>query len=186
MVNDHGPTMAEKRSLRELLASRDPEATTPFVLEHYAWALGRARARGGAQHAEDIVQDVFRELLERPPKGLETAGARAVITVMISDHVIARYHKAKKMLVGPLWSDLLGSASNLSTLARRERVFQEVVSAMQRLQTMHRALLEMRYFEGLRPVDIARQMSLTDAAVRGQLFRAMGCLREELGLSAGR
>lgn len=184
MVNDYLPIMDDENLLHEVLSGADPKTRKRFVLEHWNWSVRRAMARG-APEPEDIVQDVFLDILDNPRRVSKDVKVRAVLSVMISDRIIELHRAKKRMPIRELYADLLRGHTDLSSLARRERLTLEVLDAMKRLQTMHRAMLEMRYFDGLRPAEIARQMSLTDAAVRGLLFRGLGSLREELGL-AGR
>ncbi|EDM77438.1 hypothetical protein PPSIR1_38024 [Plesiocystis pacifica SIR-1] len=160
----------------------DQAAMEAFFRRHYRWALGYARRRGAGEDAADIVHDVFADLFERPPNGLGKVADRAVLAVMISDRVKWAWRKATRARKVPLLSDLLGPGTDLSALARRRRLGREVVEAMARLGTTQRRLLEQRFFEDVRAVDIAAQTGRTAAAVRAAVFRAQASLRMELGL----
>jgi RNA polymerase sigma factor (sigma-70 family) len=62
----------------------------------------------------------------------------------------------------------------------REEMARIVRSAMDRLESKERAVLEAKYIEELSANDIARQMNTTEKAVYSLLYRAKISLRREL------
>jgi len=62
----------------------------------------------------------------------------------------------------------------------RQEMTEIVRSALSRLESKEKAVLEARYIEELSAADIARQMNMTEKAVYSLLYRAKISLRREL------
>jgi RNA polymerase sigma-70 factor (ECF subfamily) len=62
----------------------------------------------------------------------------------------------------------------------REETLAAVRSALSRLESKEQAVLRAKYIEGLSARDIAQQMSITEKAAHGLLYRARNSLRQEL------
>lgn len=181
MINDYSPTMDVEVTLAELLA--DSEGRGRFMAAHHGWAIRRARRYASRQDAEDIVQEVFAGLIEAPPEGVPAGKARAFLSVLIYRRAVDLHRRRARAPFVALVLDGVAEGTGLSTVARRARVFEEIQEAIRRLQTLPRTIIELRYFEGLSSVEIAARLSMTDAAVRSILFRAMGAIRQELGIA---
>ena len=85
---------------------------------------------------------------------------------------ISRYFKA--MDTKPLPDEVL----------ERQEMAMIVRSALCRLESKEKAVLEAKYIEELSAIDIARQMNVTEKAVYSLLYRAKISLRRELELLA--
>ncbi|WP_420813398.1 RNA polymerase sigma factor [Plesiocystis pacifica] len=157
------------------------EAIAQFVKEHQDWAIKYIRRRGATpQQAEDLVQALWVEMVQRPPKGLQTHAPKAVIATKLKSWLIRDWYKQRRVV--PDSGVQLLSKENLSSIARCIRLFNEVRAAMERLQTSHREALRLRYLEGLSSPQVAAQLSISDSAVRGLVRRALVALRSELHL----
>ena len=66
----------------------------------------------------------------------------------------------------------------------RQEMAMIVRSALSRLESKEKAVLEAKYIEELSAIDIARQMNTTEKAVYSMLYRAKISLRRELELLA--
>lgn len=85
---------------------------------------------------------------------------------------ISRYFKA--MDTKPLPDEVI----------ERQEMAMIVRSALSRLESKEKAVLEAKYIEELSAIDIARQMNVTEKAVYSLLYRAKISLRRELELLA--
>lgn len=177
MINDYSPTMAMDDAS---LSKQGRETLSQLMKEHYNWALTHAGSCGARQDAEDIVHDAFVALATRQSDG--DFPGRALVSVVIYHRVVDRYRKRSRAPLVELYGDLVEDGSGLSTAARRARTVDDIRDALRRLQTLPRVVIEMRYFDELNSSEIGRRLSLPDSTVRGILRRALGLLRQELGV----
>jgi len=161
---------------RELLGSL-------YSLHHEELFRYAARFTGDADVAEDVVQEAFMRLAERPPGDSAALRAwlfRAVTTIAIDTHRTRRRRSAlaeagaERLPMGDLGPDPARSAE-LADLRKRVR------SALDGLDPRDRAILLMRE-EGFAHHEIADAVGTTTKSVGTMIARALEKLSRTLEL----
>ena len=114
--------------------------------------------------AEEVVQDAFAATwrLRASVADLAPYVRRAVVNG-------CRSHLRRRR-------DVTGFVVELGT----DDVHPELVASIKRLKFQHRAVLVLRYYDGLADEDIARALGIRQATVRSTASRALAALREVL------
>lgn len=140
---------------------------------------------GSRLEAEEITQDVFVSVWKarqtfNPDKGKLTTWLHR-ITV---NKCLKRQRKKKPMMV-PIESIELpdGEGSEEAVMNREER--ERVLNAMSSLDSKHRAVLVLRYFNGLSYEEISRTMGIPLGTVKSRIYVAIQTMREQLGTHHG-
>lgn len=134
---------------------------------------------GDRAQAEDLTQDVWVALVEELRKGRpERADIRWLLTVARSRFVdLARREQRRESKLELLRRDHLTDDEPTDT---------DVLSRLAELQPLHRAVLVLRYVDGLAVADIAAVVGRSVTATNSLLARARAELRRsELRLAAG-
>jgi RNA polymerase sigma-70 factor (ECF subfamily) len=133
---------------------------------------------GDRAHAEDLTQDVFLALVEELRKGrTERADVRWLLTVGRSRFLdIARREQRRlsklELIRRDAWID-------------DEPTESDVLACLAELQPLHRAVLVMRYVDGLAVDDIAAVVGRGTTATNSLLARARAELRRSGVRAAG-
>jgi len=161
-------------SLEELFARHHAE------LYRYA-----ARFTGDADLAEDVVQDVFVRLVERPPADQQRVRGwlfRVATTVAVDALRSSRRRRGLALA----WPDRLpmGDPSpDPASAAERSELRRRVREALQELSEKERAVLLMRE-EGFAHREIADAVGTTTKSVGTMIARALDKLARRLDLDA--
>ena len=146
--------------------------------------LAAWRVLGDAGQAEDVQQDVFLRLLEKPPG--DVASWPAYLAAMATRQAIDRLRSRQRWRrLRPLWkaaepvaADTVQDDAEQAERARRLR------AALARLKPRHAECFVLRYVHGLDTVAIARATGLTPNHVGVCLHRAAQALESLLDDSA--
>lgn len=172
------PTSLETRAM-------EPTDQSPPVAE-LARAHGRRvflaayRVLGDAALAEDVQQNVFLGLLEKPrgdvqswPAYLTVAATRAAVAEL------RRRHRWSRLT--PAWLQSLTDPSDPpETRALHEHRALALRRALSRIRPREATCFSLRYFQGMELADIARTLGLTQNHVSVTLNRAVKSLGTEL------
>lgn len=140
-------------------------------------------ARLPRQAAEDLVQDVFLQALERLPSLREPAAFPGWIAA------IAR-HRATDSVRKPQADQMNDDVNNPDRRAARDASphlraeAAEIIEAIRHLPEAYRETLVLRLVQGLTGPEIAGVTGLTPDSVRVNLHRGFKLLRESLGAPA--
>jgi len=129
------------------------------------------RGKAGPTDGDDLKQDVWRRLFERPPDTLQH-GPRAYL-FGIARHVLYRYYQQKR---GEHWDPLTTSICDLdprlAVKAPHEVGDWAPRSVLQRLPIDDQVLLEMRYEHDLSHVELAEANEIPIGTVKSRLHNA--------------
>lgn len=135
------------------------------------------------EDAEDILQDVFMSVYEHCAEfDPERCNEQAWLYIIAKRKLISHYRKAKQEESLDAMEDYevpgddsMAQATNL--MACR----QAVAKALTKLDERSRAVIVMRFFNGLSSEETAEQLGLTSANVRTIQSRALKTMEKELG-----
>lgn len=139
-------------------------------------ALARALLGDGAA-ADDAVQDTWVRYLERPPAAGAGLGGwlATVLRNLVSNRrrEEARRAERERAAARPEHVDA-------HELSEREEALRAVVEAVLTLEPQYRAVVMLRWFDGLAPREVAAQLGLAPSVVHTRLARAHAQLRAKL------
>lgn len=165
----------------------DPSAFDHFVAEYtgpaYATALQVLKVPA---RAEEAVQDAFVRLWQRagqfdPARGHE----RSWVLAIARNSAIDALRKQ-----GRTFERSIDDAPSVYALRDPDDVWQQVLegltsidvrAALQQLPAEQQDIVLQVYYEGKRPVEVARELGIAEGTVRSRLRLALAKLREALG-----
>jgi RNA polymerase sigma-70 factor (ECF subfamily) len=130
-------------------------------------------ARVPRAHAEDLLQDVFVQALDRL-HGLRDARAFGGWLVVMARNRAMDFHRAARATV-EMTDDVAGAEST-------EHEALAVLAIVRTLPEAYRETLVLRLVEGMTGPEIAQRTGLTEGSVRVNLHRGIALLREKLGV----
>jgi RNA polymerase sigma-70 factor (ECF subfamily) len=164
--------------------SPDAEA----LLEHAGFLRALARSLiGDAHRAEDVVQETFLAAIRRPPRfGSHARGWLAAVARNLSRRTL-RTEGRRRRRETVAASSREAAAPAVDTVGRLETQ-RAVVDAVLALGEPYRTTLVRRYFDELRPVEIARREGVPEGTVRTRIRRGLEQVRRRLdaGSEGGR
>ncbi len=157
-----------------------PAVSIDELLAHSGWvrALARSLVRDAAA-ADDLVQQTWMRVLETPAELRSSSpGWLATVVRNIARDGFRRDSRraARERTAGR--AEAVPAAGELVARAEAQR---RLIAAVVALDDGARSVVLLRYFEGLRPREIAARTGEKPAAVRMRLHRALAVLRERLG-----
>jgi RNA polymerase sigma-70 factor (ECF subfamily) len=151
------------------------------LYERMAPRLGHLARRMGVpeDQLEDVVQDVFLDVLSAPGRFDATRSFRAWAGGITWRRIAAarRRHVQRVLPAGTL--DRPRPPQPPEQMAAEE-LRGAVTSALERLAPGDREVLQLHFVERLRATEIARRQSLKSSTVRSRIARALARLRDEL------
>ena len=138
-------------------------------------AMARGLARSEAD-AEDLVQDVLAKVLLKWDTVSAAEDPNAYVNRMLVNAATSFWRRGVRR-ESPSDSALIGErpvADESHALAEREALLQ----ALARLRPKHRAVLVLRYYEGLNDHEIAAMLGMAHASVRSNAARGLAALRK--------
>jgi len=163
----------------------EPAPITAETLLTHADSL-RALTRGllgDEDAAEDVVQETWVAALERPPARRASIGGWL--------HVVARHIALERArgessrIVRERAAARPEPAASTAGVTERKAVVKDVVDAAMALDEPYQSAIFLRYFEGLPPRAIARELGRPVVTVRSQLSRGLAILRRRLDAEYG-
>lgn len=159
----------------------------PIDVSALARAYGRGvfqaayRVLGDASQAEDVQQDVFLRLIEKPVADI--ASWPAYLTTLAVRMAIDRLRSRQRWRrLVPIWRAGLGVEfdSTEQDAVRDERA-RQLRAALSRLKPREATCFTLRYVEGMAPAAIAQAIGMTANHVSVCLHRATRALEARLG-----
>jgi RNA polymerase sigma-70 factor (ECF subfamily) len=151
-----------------------PEA----VRAHGAALRALARALlGDSAAADDAVQDTWVRYLERPPSAGAGVGGwlATVLRNLVSNRRREEARRSERERVAARSEHV-----DAHDLSEREEALRVVVEAVLTLEPQYRAVVMLRWFDGLAPREVAAQLGLAPSVVHTRLARAHAQLRAKL------
>lgn len=169
-----------ERELVERAAGGDHDAFRALYEANVAVVFGFARARVGAQVAEDITAETFCKAYEHISR-FEWRGVpyRAWLLRIANNLVIGRARRRSSTEI-PVdepadWSSIVED----DPLAGLES--QDLLASLARLPARQRAVIELRYLRDLNVAETSAVLDLTEEGVRALTYRALRALRDVYG-----
>jgi RNA polymerase sigma-70 factor (ECF subfamily) len=174
-----------EQTLRWFAAERveaEPDLTA-LVRDHsgllYRVALSLLR---NPAEAEDVVQDVFVRVLQRPRELGGIVEFRPWLVRIAWNLALDRIRKVRPEQMDDVFAEGLVSANLPADQALAEAgQIRHVLGAMERLPTNERQALLLSAMEELSTAEIGAVLGKSESSVRSLLFRARAHLRERLG-----
>ncbi|GAA3640756.1 SigE family RNA polymerase sigma factor [Kineosporia mesophila] len=147
-------------------------------------SVARGLSRSSAD-AEDLVQDVLAKALLKWDTVSRADDPGAYVNRMLVNAATSFWRRGASR-ESPTDSDILGARADRAvddastTLAERD----SLLRALATLKPKHRAVLVLRYYEGLDDHEIAATLGMAHATVRSNAARGLAALRKE-GLLGG-
>ena len=154
-----------------------------LVREHssllYRVALSLVR---NPAEAEDVVQDTFLRVLQRPRRLADILEVRPWLVRIAWNLALDRRRRIRPDQIDDTFAAALVSATLPADQALAEaRRTAQVLSAIERLPAKEREALLLSAFDELSTAEIATVLGKTESGVRSLLFRARTRLRQRLG-----
>jgi RNA polymerase sigma factor (sigma-70 family) len=148
------------------------------LLEHQAFLQRLARALVGGD-ADDLVQDVWQQALERPPRhGLHLRGWLGRVARSLARDRRRGELRRHERETGAARSQSIDQ--DPGSFEERFELQREVVTLLDALEEPYRSTLLMRYFEGLSPEEIGKRTGSPTPTVKTHLRRGLEQLRAAL------
>jgi RNA polymerase sigma-70 factor (ECF subfamily) len=154
------------------------------LLAHAGWLRALARHLVSDRlSADDVVQDTYLAALEHPPR--KASGARAWLAAVARNVVRARGRSDARRARREERARPPGSDPGPSETLEKLELHERLVTLVRELDEPERTTVLMRYFEGMRPNEIAARTGVPASTVRSRLQRAIGRLRARLDSQEG-
>jgi RNA polymerase sigma factor (sigma-70 family) len=132
---------------------------------------------------DDVVQKTWVAALERPPR--RRRGIRAWLARVVRNFAHEERRAAERRARREIAAAAPEVVPSSAEIVEREAMRRVVVDAVLSLDEAHRAVVLLRYFEGLPPREIARLLDVPVETVRSRLKRALVNLRHRLDREHG-
>jgi RNA polymerase sigma-70 factor (ECF subfamily) len=159
------------------------------LLAQEGWLRRLARALvADASIADDVAQETWARVLERPPQSVEVPRAwlARVARRVVGERARAERSRARRERAFASERD---EAADDPAFAERveaaAQVQRELARAVLALSEPSRSTVVLRYFEGRSSAQIARDTGVPESTVRNRLRRALAELRAELERASG-
>ena len=157
---------------------RDPRLSREQLEALWAELHGRVRHLVGTDRADDIVQEAFLKALGRPLPGAD--GLSGWLRVLARNTAI-RQHLRDDNRLRRERTVATGEGYWPAASGEVEAQLCEVQQALEMLPARYRAVLLLRYSEGLEIDEIARRLERPSGTVRSQIKRGLDRMRARLG-----
>ncbi|MEO8540011.1 MAG: RNA polymerase sigma factor [bacterium] len=167
--------------------SGDASAFDSFVAEYTGPAYATAvRVLGDPARAEEAVQDAFVRIWQRasqfdPVRGHERSWILAIVRNQAIDTFRKRLRTMERSIDDTPAVYALRDPSDTWQTVLDGLTATRVREALDSLPREQQEVVVKAYYEGVRPVEIARQLNIPEGTVRSRLRLGLGRLRESLG-----
>lgn len=141
---------------------------------------------GDAARAEEAVQDAFVRIWQRsaqfdPARGNERSWILAIVRNQAIDTFRKRFRTMERSIDDTPAVYALRDPSDTWQTVLDGLTATRVRQALETLPTDQQEVVVKAYYEGVRPVEIARQLKIPEGTVRSRLRLGLARLRESLG-----
>jgi RNA polymerase sigma-70 factor (ECF subfamily) len=157
-----------------------PIAITDLFAENAVWMRRLARSLlADESRAEDALQDTWLELLRHPPR--ETASIRGWLATVVRN-LARKQHRQEERRSRREHSVARAEPTmdESREIIERVELSQRLVSMVLELDEPYRSTVLLRFFEDVRPVDIARRQGIPVTTVSSRVQHALELLRTRL------
>ena len=138
---------------------------------------------GNKDVALDLVQDVFTLLWERKKSDISDEYIKAYLFNALRNACL-NFHKHTKVVQKHELYSITGMELNYyidgeKSLIEKENL-EKIYQAIDSLSEIHREIIDLSRFEGLKNKEIAERLNIPIRTVETRLFRALASLREKL------
>lgn len=133
---------------------------------------------GDREEARDIVQEVLTRALVKWGRISSVAEPYGYVRRMVTNEFLSRKRRRRLWMV-PLWGDV-ADGPQAPTAPEPHTVDDGLWHLLGRLPRQQRAVIVLRYYEGLTDHEIAEVLNCHTGTVRGYASRALAALRVEL------
>lgn len=157
-----------------------------FKKYHHPLFIYAKKFLGDDQAALDLVQDVFALIWQKKMFRLEeshlkaylfNAVKNAAINYLKHEKVVQKHQKRQLSLLLDL--EIRHYESGEKSMIEKENL-DRIYQAIGSLSDIHREVIELSRFEGLKNKEIAQQLNIPVRTVETRLFRALSSLKEKL------
>ena len=165
-------------ALMQDVRSKDPAAMAE-IFDRYARLVYSISLRvlGDSASSEDVMQQIFFEMWERPQSFVPGRGSLAGwLSVVARNRAIDQLRRSKPS--DPVDEVVLPALTNLSLEAERHIMMEKVRTRLEQLPMDQQQSLELSFFEGLSHSEIAAQTGIPLGTVKSRIRSALHFLRE--------
>ncbi len=164
--------------------ARQPPRTED-LLEHAAWLRALAQSLVGDEHAaEDVVQETLTAAVEHPPR--EPGALRGWLARVARHAAWKSLRGARRRVAREAATARPEGQPSAAETAERIEMQRALLDAVAELEEPYRAVVVMRFYDGMAPREIARALGLSPEVVWQRLSRATAILRARLDRRYGR
>lgn len=133
------------------------------------------------ESAEDFTAEVFERFLESIKKGRgPDRHLRAWLYRVAHNLVVDEARRYARRKHEPLEEGIADDEQNTALQAQRAIQYEQARAALDRLTPQQRAVIVLKFFEGLKPAEIAQVLETSVGAVRSLQHRALASMRRQL------
>ena len=157
----------------------DTPITPEALLEHTDWVRRLARSLVfDPDRAEDVVQETWRAALETPPRSKTDLRTWLAVVARNAARSLGRSESRRRVReTGAASGEALPDVTDVLEKAQLQK---RVTDAVLELEEPYRSTLLLRYFEELKPAEIARRLGRPVNTVRTHIERGHAQLRMRL------
>lgn len=158
------------------------QARIESLLEHSSWIRGLAtQLASDPATADDLVQKTWLAALQRPPdSSRDPRSLRRWLAAVLRNFAHQEHRGAGRRGVHESRAALPSALPSTLDVVARASVQREVVHAVLALDEPYRTTILLRFFDGLPPRTIAKQMRVPVDTVRTRVARGLARLRQLL------
>jgi RNA polymerase sigma-70 factor, ECF subfamily len=175
----HGMTSASDAELLAAVSRRDAQAFAHLLQRHHGPVYRVVWRMTGGVEAEDIVQETFFKLWQKPEQVREAAALRGWLMRVASNAAIDRSRKPRLAALDDA-PDVADGRADAAEVLQRTTAARAVDTAIAALPERQRLALSLVYFEGLTNIEAASVMEASVEAIESLLSRARRTLKESL------
>ncbi len=152
------------------------------LFERYFPAIERFFRTKLPQQVADLVQETFIACVEGRDRLRDGTNFRAYLFA-VANNVLCRYLREKYRSGHDLDFDQVSIEALVTgpvTAVARQREHQLLLDGLRRIPVMYQVVVELRFWEGLRTIEIADILGIPHPTVRRRLQRALKLLREQV------
>ncbi|MDR0248785.1 MAG: RNA polymerase sigma factor [Oscillospiraceae bacterium] len=154
-------------------SGRPADCTEEFVLRHENRVYRAAYAvMGNKADAEDVTQDVFLKVLQKPPLFQSPEHEAAWLVRVAVNLCRSRLREAKRARAAPLTEDIAAPGAGGTS--------EDLAEALRSLPRIYRAAVYLHYYAGYSTKEAAKMMHTKESTFRSLLFRARSKLKDYL------